>query len=102
MLEQQLRQCLADFVPSYLEIINESAHHGGYFEGKETHFKVTIVSDAFEGLRLVQRHQLIYKKAADLMQPQRIHALALHTYTEQEWQGTRPNSPECAHGSKLI
>lgn len=56
-LEQQLLQRLAALNPSHLEVVNESAGHGGYFPGKESHFKVVMVSDAFQGLRSVQRHQ---------------------------------------------
>ena len=46
--------------PSVYQLENESMRHAGYFEGKETHFKLTIVSEAFAGKRLVQRHQLVY------------------------------------------
>ena len=46
--------------PEYIELLNESMAHAGYFEGKESHFKLTIVSNVFEGKRLVGRHQLIY------------------------------------------
>ena len=56
-LEQQLIERLQSLAPSHLDVINESAGHGGYFPGKESHFKVSIVSDAFAGLGLVQRHQ---------------------------------------------
>ena len=58
-LEQQLIERLQNLAPSHLEVINESAGHGGYFPGKESHFKVIVVSEAFQGLRLVQRHQKI-------------------------------------------
>ena len=46
--------------PSVYQLENESMRHAGYFEGKETHFKLTIVSEAFAGKRLLQRHQLEY------------------------------------------
>ena len=48
-LEQQLLQRLAALNPSHLEVVNESAGHGGYFPGKESHFKVVMVSDVFQG-----------------------------------------------------
>jgi BolA protein len=66
-LEQQLIERLQQLQPTHLEVINESAGHGGYYPGKESHFKVVIVSEAFEGLRLVQRHQKIYALAAELL-----------------------------------
>ena len=99
-LEQQLIERLQSLVPIHLDVINESAGHGGYFPGKESHFKVSIVSDAFAGLRLVQRHQKIYAAAGDLLSPGKIHALAIHAYLTTEWTGTAPASPECAHAPK--
>lgn len=99
-LEQELIERLNTFAPIHLEVLNESAGHGGYFPGKESHFKVIIVSDAFDGLRLVQRHQKIYAVAAELLSPEKIHALAIHAYIATEWQGEAPNSPECAHAPK--
>ena len=99
-LEQQLIERVQSLVPIHLDVINESAGHGGYFPGKESHFKVSIVSDAFAGLRLVQRHQKIYAAAGDLLSPGKIHALAIHAYLPTEWTGTAPASPECAHAPK--
>ena len=100
-LEQQLIEQLKALNPTYLEVINESAGHGGYFPGKESHFKVIIVSEAFAGLRLVQRHQKVYAEAKDLLSPGKIHALAIHAYLPTEWQGQAPASPECAHAPKV-
>ena len=99
-LEQQLKDRLAQLSPTYLEVVNESSGHGGYFPGKESHFKVVVVSEEFQGLRLVQRHQKIYAVAAELMSPGKIHALAIHAYIPSEWQGQAPASPECAHAPK--
>lgn len=99
-LEQQLIQRLQDLSSTYLEVVNESSGHGGYFPGKESHFKVIVVSDQFEGLRLVQRHQKIYAAAGDLLAPSRIHALAIHAFVPSEWQGQATPSPECAHAPK--
>lgn len=56
-VQQQLHDRLQTLTPSVLQVDNESSGHGGYFEGKESHFKVSIVSPVFEGLRAVQRHQ---------------------------------------------
>ena len=50
-LQSQLETRLQILAPRVLRIDNESRGHGGYYEGKESHFKVTIVSDAFAGLR---------------------------------------------------
>lgn len=99
-LELQLIERLQQLSPSHLEVLNESAGHGGYYPGKESHFKVTIVSEAFAGLRLVQRHQKVYAAAGDLLGAGNIHALAIHAYLPTEWTGTAPASPECAHAPK--
>ena len=99
-LEQQLIERLQTLIPTHLEVLNESAGHGGYFPGKESHFKVIVVSEEFQGLRLVQRHQKIYAVAAELMSPGKIHALAIHAYVASEWHGQSPASPECAHAPK--
>ncbi len=48
----------------------------------------------------MQRHQKVYAAAGDLLAPSRIHALAIHAYLPQEWQGQAPDSPECAHAPK--
>ncbi len=88
--------------PQHIELINESMNHAGYFEGKESHFKLTIVSEAFEGKRSVARHQLIYGLVAPLLTSQggQVHALAIHAYTPTEWQGQSPDSPLCAGQNK--
>lgn len=99
-IQKQLEQQLQGLNPQYMEIINESADHGGYYPGKESHFKLTIVSEVFAGLRLVQRHQKVYATVSELLQPSKIHALAIHAYLPLEWQGLRPESPTCAHAPK--
>lgn len=88
------------FAPSYLQLENESHQHSGYVEGKESHFKLTLVSEQFSGLRLLQRHQQVYASVAALLTSGggSVHALALHTYTPAEWQQVQqsPSSPHCA------
>ncbi len=84
--------------PKHLDLVNESMNHAGYFEGKESHFKLTIVSNDFEGKRLVARHQMVYTLVSELLTSQggNVHALAIHAYTPTEWQGQSPDSPNCA------
>lgn len=90
------------FEPAFLQVDNESHMHN-VPANSETHFKVTVVSDAFDGKRLLQRHRAINELLADLLAGG-VHALALHTYTPQEWQKRQqqsPDSPNCLGGSKL-
>ena len=54
-------------------------------DGDGQHFFATIVSDAFEGKRLIARHQLVYKALGDRMREE-IHALSMKTLTPAEWQ----------------
>ena len=91
----------AHFSPVYLSIENESHQHN-VPAGSESHFKVVIVDDAFVEKRLVARHQLIYKALGDVVKNS-IHALALHTYTPDEWaeRQVAPESPVCHGGSKV-
>lgn len=53
-------------------------------EGDGQHFFATIVSDQFEGLRLVQRHQKVYAVLGDRMKSE-IHALSFKALTPAEF-----------------
>lgn len=101
-VQQQIEEQLsAEFSPRFLEVANESHQHN-VPPNSETHFRVVLVSDAFEGKRKVARHQAVYAVVANQLAGP-VHALALHTYTEQEWQERQenaPDSPECLGGSK--
>ena len=48
------------------------------------HFSALVVSTAFDGVNLVKQHQLVYGALGDLMK-QEIHALALQTFTPDQW-----------------
>jgi acid stress-induced BolA-like protein IbaG/YrbA len=53
--------------------------------GDGAHFEAIIVSDAFEGKRLIARHQLVYAALGDRMRDE-IHALSMKTLTPQEFR----------------
>ena len=98
-IEHTINLKLQHLEPAFLEIANESHMHSG--PATDSHFKLTVVSNQFDGKRPVARHQLIYGVLAEeLAGP--VHALALHLYTPQEWQqsGQVPDSPNCRGGSK--
>ena len=90
------------FSPDHLEVINESASHN-VPEGSESHFKVVLVSQSFEGQSAVKRHQSVYAVLAAELQSG-VHALALHTYLPDEWvkQQSVPDSPDCLGGSRKV
>jgi len=87
----------AAFSIDYMTLINESHNHSG--SATESHFKLTLVSRDFIELSRVKRQQAVYRVLKELM-PQ-FHALALHTYTPDEWASldqTSPSSPRCGGG----
>lgn len=96
------KKLLSAFSPVFLDVVNESHQHN-VPAGSESHFKVTIVSALFDGERLIKRHRAVNTILADELS-EKIHALALHTYTEKEWQNyyaqNTPSSPKCMGGSK--
>jgi stress-induced morphogen len=58
------------------------------YTGGGDHFEATVVSPAFEGKSRVEQHQMVYTALGDLMAGA-VHALALKTYTPQQWQRSR-------------
>lgn len=94
----RIRAALDELAPVHLELFDESHMHS---RGAETHYKAVVVSEAFAGLRAVQRHQKVYAAVDGLMGE--IHALALHAWTPDEWTargGEIPDSPRCRGGSR--
>ena len=72
------------FSPQALNIIDESAKHAGHASaGGAGHFVVEIVSDAFDGNSLIQRHRQVYEALDDIMHSE-IHALSIKAYTPAE------------------
>lgn len=53
-------------------------------QGDGHHFEAVIVSAAFEGKRLIARHQMVYAALGDRMKAE-IHALSMKTLTPTEW-----------------
>jgi BolA protein len=99
MTEYAIQQKLqAAFSPSVLQVENESHNHSSR-PGNNTHFKVTLVSDSFNGLSAVARHRAVYAALKEELAGG-VHALALHTFAPDEWQGQSPVSPRCMGGEK--
>lgn len=87
MTTEVIRKMLNDSLkPEQIEIIDNSTAHAGHIGAQSGggHYHVTIVSDAFEGKTLVQRHQLIYKALGDMMK-QQIHALGINAMSPSEY-----------------
>ncbi len=91
----------AALTPAHLEVINESHRHA-VPPGSESHFKVVVVSAAFEGQPLVRRHQQVNAILAEELKAG-LHALSMETLTAAEWTargGEISASPPCLGGSK--
>jgi stress-induced morphogen len=78
---------LADEIRSTLEkALPGSTIETQDLTGGGDHWQVVIVSPAFEGKGLVEQHQMVYGALKEAMGDQRIHALALKTYTPAQWE----------------
>ena len=76
----------AAFAPQTLVVADDSAKHkghAGWREGGETHFTVTVVSSAFQGLTRIDRHRRVHD-VLDAELKGRVHALALTLLTPEE------------------
>ena len=86
---------------TFLLVENESFRHA-VPANSETHFKVTVVSELFSGKLLIARHRLINTLLAEQLAGP-VHALAMHTYTPEQWVkkgGNSPLSADCMGGGK--
>jgi stress-induced morphogen len=95
-IEHRLR---AELAPTWLQVANESSGHA-VPKGSETHFKIVVVSEQFQGLSRIARHQLVYRILGDELRAG-LHALSLTCRTMVEWE-QNPDvvaSPACRGGS---
>jgi len=77
----------AALAPSQLEVGDDSHLHAGHAGAASGggHFSVRIVSERFEGQRLVMRHRLVYDAVQAMMHTD-IHALAITAIAPSELQ----------------
>ncbi len=82
-IERNLKEALH---PRRLEIEDESHRHAGHAGARpegESHFRLTVVADSFEGKSRLERQRMVYAALKDLMAT-RIHALSLSTLSPAE------------------
>lgn len=90
-------------VPMYLEVINESHMHS-VPKDSETHFKVVVVADNFEGKTKLAQHRMIHNILEDeLAGP--VHALSIQAMKPGQWKDKAhappvSPSPTCMGGMK--
>ena len=85
----EIKKLITDNLSSaQIEIIDQSQQHSGHGDpNKGSHFSAVIISEDFEDLNLIQRHQKIYKILGKEMGT-RIHAFSMKTVTPQEFKNS--------------
>jgi stress-induced morphogen len=76
---EEIKQTLSKALP--VSVIETQDLTGG-----GDHWQVIIVSSAFEGKGLVEQHRLVNDALKSELGDQRIHALALKTFTPEQWE----------------
>ena len=89
----------AELSPERLRIDNDSSRHAGL--ASESHFRLIVVAEAFDGCSLVARQRLVYACLADeLAGP--VHALQMKCLTPAEYQAADGDvtlqAPPCGGG----
>jgi len=98
-IEEKLTAALA---PVHLVVENESRMHS-VPPGSETHFKVLVVSAAFDGVSRVNRQRRVHEALRDELLGG-VHALTMRALTPAEWERDGAagfESPKCLGGSKV-
>lgn len=78
-IEKKLQE---NFLPEFLEVIDESSLHAGHSGAKpggETHFRVRMKSKSFEGLSRIERQRRVHKALKSELE-ERVHALSLELF----------------------
>ena len=76
---EMIRRRIGEALPqgSHVEVVDTT--------GTGDHFEARVVSEAFVGKGMVQQHQLVYAPLQDLLKTGELHALALKTYSPEQW-----------------
>ena len=87
--DQIIKKLSEAFVPESLDVVDEShlhEGHAGHRPGGETHFRVYIVSPAFEGKSRIERHRMVNATLAAELEGS-VHALAIKAQAPGEAAG---------------
>ena len=82
----ELKARFTDAFPhSSVDLVDESHLHAGHAgsQGGAGHYRVTITSNRFKGLKTLAKHRLVYDAVADWM-PHRVHALTIQAVELQQ------------------
>ena len=76
---EEIKETVAKAIPVQL-IETQDLTGGG------DHWQLIVVSPAFEGKGLIDQHRMVNEALKVPMADQRIHALALKTYSPEQWE----------------
>jgi acid stress-induced BolA-like protein IbaG/YrbA len=81
--------------PEWIKSRIEEALPGAEVEVRDTtgtgdHFEARVVAPAFTGKSMVEQHQLVYAPLKDVLATGELHALALKTYSPEQWAKAKP------------
>ncbi|KAJ3344983.1 hypothetical protein HDU83_004558 [Entophlyctis luteolus] len=98
MYDAIVSKLTAGLEPAALEVIDNSHLHAGHAamrgsSASETHFDVRIVSDAFSGKSLIQRHKLVYGLLDVELKEKGLHALQIKASTVKEAEKLSQQQP---------
>ncbi|SVD02373.1 uncharacterized protein METZ01_LOCUS355227 [marine metagenome] len=86
-IEETISTQLSNLITvSYLELKDSTGkhvHHDNFDGG--LHLSAIIVSDDFNNLSLLERHQLVYNALGSMIKNE-IHAFSMKTFTNSEWK----------------
>ena len=85
-IEKIKKQIIDRYPIEHLDIIDFSHQHRSHFHSShtETHLEIHIVSTAFDGIAVIQRHRKIQQLLKAEFEDG-LHALTLSTLTPDEW-----------------
>ncbi|MEC7986717.1 MAG: BolA family protein [Myxococcota bacterium] len=84
------------FSPTEL-VVEDFSHQHSTAEGSESHIEVYIISEAFNGLSMVQKHRKMYQVLQDEMNSG-LHALKLQVMGTAESPQSPTQPPRCKGG----
>lgn len=100
IIQSKIESKIKNLNPEFVELVNESHNHS-VPKNSETHFKLLLVSEEFQGLSRVQRQRKVYDLLAEELK-NGVHALTMRLLTPEEYSKEQPAfiSPKCHGGSK--
>ena len=54
--------------------------------GDGRHFEAIVISDAFEGKSLLERHRMVMATVHEQIASDELHALSIKAYSPEQWQ----------------